>query len=283
MPSLRPPSSFSIAPDVRGFRSIMVNYYFVRLGMHDWVLVDAGLPISARRLMREAARRFGAGRPPSAIILTHGHFDHVGSLKRLQREWPDVPVYAHPDEVPFLTDGDAYAPADPTVGGGLMSLTSKLYPRTVGPFRNVLPLPADGSVPGMPEWQWLATGGHSPGHISLWREADRLLLAGDAVTTTRQESLFAVLRQTREVRPPPAYFTPDWEGAYDSLLRIRALQPVIVGSGHGFPAGGHFLQQGLERLVHDFAEIGLPAHGRYVPERWIPRLPMMAGSLPRLV
>jgi glyoxylase-like metal-dependent hydrolase (beta-lactamase superfamily II) len=70
-----------------------------------------------------------------------------------------------------------------------MARLSPLYPR--GPVNvsgRLRALPADGSVPGMPGWRWVHTPGHTPGHVSLWRESDRTILAGDAFITTRQES-----------------------------------------------------------------------------------------------
>ena len=65
---------------------------------------------------------------PQAIILTHGHFDHTGAVEELLKNW-DVPVYAHPREMPYLTGQIKYPPPDPGVGGGLMSFISPLYPR----------------------------------------------------------------------------------------------------------------------------------------------------------
>ena len=44
----------------------------------------------------------------------------------------------------------------------------------------ILPLPDDGSIPGIGEWRWIHTPGHSPGHVSLFRDYDRALVAGDA-------------------------------------------------------------------------------------------------------
>jgi glyoxylase-like metal-dependent hydrolase (beta-lactamase superfamily II) len=263
--SLRPPSRFVVAPGVDGFRSVMVNYFFIRAQRGEWVLVDAALPGSGRRLVTEAARRFD-GRPPRAIVLTQGHFDHVGALAGLLRRWPDAPVYVHPNELPFVAEGRPYPPADPTVGGGMLALTSWMYPRRMGPYApNVFPLPADGSVPALPGWRWFSTPGHSPGHISLWRKRDRLLIAGDAVTTTRQESLWAVLRQEREVRPPPAYFTPDWIRAFESLVRIAELRADTVATGHGVPAGGLYFRDNLAQLIRTFSRTGLPRRGRYLP------------------
>jgi glyoxylase-like metal-dependent hydrolase (beta-lactamase superfamily II) len=267
MPFLRPPGSFSPAAEIAGFRTVMVNYYFVRVPgtVDSWVLIDAGLPGSGPRLLREARARFSA-RAPEAILLTHGHFDHVGALRHLQQEWPRTPVYAHRDELPFLNADQSYPPPDPSVGGGLLALSSPLYPKHVGKFaRAVQPLPADGQVPELPGWKWLHTPGHSPGHVSFWRASDRVLIAGDALINTRQESAWFVFRQKPEVRPPPAYFTPDWSAAFESLVRLRSLEPEMLASGHGRPAFGAELRSGLASLIEDFPNRGLPRHGRYVP------------------
>ena len=85
----------------------------------------------------------------------------------------------------------------------------------------------------MPEWRWLHTPGHAPGHISLWREADRALIVGDAFITTAQESAYAVATQQPELHGPPMYFTPNWIAARSSVETLAALQPGIVITGHG--------------------------------------------------
>lgn len=79
-----------------------------------------------------------------------------------------------------------------------MALLSPLFP--CGPVDlgdRLNALPDDGSVPGMPDWQWLHTPGHAPGHISLWRKTDRSLIVGDAFITTGQESAYEVATQQR--------------------------------------------------------------------------------------
>ena len=250
------------APGVGFLRCAMVNV--IAIGESSrWVLLDAGLPGYADTIRRAAESRFGAGARPSAIVLTHGHFDHVGSLEELLDTW-DVPVFAHRLELPYLTGRSSYPPPDPLVGRGTMSLLSRLYSR--GPIDisgRVAALPVDLSVPDLPGWRWIHTPGHTPGHVSLYRDADRCLLAGDAVTTTKQESLNAVLTQRVELHGPPAYFTQDWASAKDSVQLLARLAPDVLISGHGQPMNGEVMRSALHALAEHFDARERPRYGRY--------------------
>ena len=230
-----------IAPDVAFRRLTLVNVAFIGSSVapdRGWVLIDAGLPDSAAEITAAASHRFGVLSRPSAIVLTHGHFDHVGALTELAERW-DAPIYAHPLEHPYLDGSAAYPPPDPHVGGGLMSLVSRLYPREpVHVGARLHALPADGTLPGMPGWRWIHTPGHSVGHVSLWRESDRMLLSADAVITTAQESAYAVALARTEVHGPPMYFTQDWPSARRSVERLAALDPQTLLSAHGLAVHG---------------------------------------------
>jgi glyoxylase-like metal-dependent hydrolase (beta-lactamase superfamily II) len=257
-----------IAVDVAYRQIAIVNVIFfgpINAGDRRWVLIDAGIAGSASAIRSAAEARFGQGARPSAIILTHGHFDHVGALETLAAEW-DVPVYAHGLEHPYLDGTASYPPADATVGGGLMALLSPLYPtRPVDVSVRLHALPADHSVPNMPGWRWMPTPGHSPGHISLWRGADRLLIAGDAFVTTRQESVYSAATQAPEMHGPPMYFTPDWRSARQSVLNLAALAPSVVVTGHGQAMQGPEMRSALAQLAQRFDEVAIPKHGRYSP------------------
>ncbi len=261
-------SCVEVAPDVACLRLSIVNVCLVGdpgAGDRSWALVDAGLAFSGGSIRRAAAERFGPNSRPAALVLTHGHFDHVGALPDLADEW-QVPVYAHELEMPYLTGRSAYPPPDPAVGGGAMAFLSRLYPR--GPIdlgERVRPLPADGTVPGMPGWRWVHTPGHAPGHVSLFRPADGVLLAGDAFVTTKQESAIEALwPPAPRVRRPPAYYTPDWEAARRSVEALERLRPRVAVTGHGAPIAGDPLRDGLRRLASDWDRLAVPSHGRYV-------------------
>lgn len=260
-------SNYSVASDVAGMKIVFVNVFMVGepIPGGKWVLVDAGLHGSAHIIMNEAEALFGKNTRPEAIILTHGHFDHIGGLTELLKEW-DVPVYAHPLEMPYLNGLSNYPPPDPAVGGGAMAYMSWMFPKKgIDLGNNVKPLPEDGTVPFLPEWRYIHTPGHSPGHVSFFRESDRVLIAGDAFVTTNQNSAVSVITQKPEVHAPPAYFTIDWAAAKKSVLALAALRPFAAGTGHGVSMSGEKLERQLEELAINF-DSQIPANGRYVKE-----------------
>ena len=265
----REDGTHEVAPDLAYKRLVMVNVSFYGVpgaGDRQWVLIDTGLPGTAGQIAKSAEQCFGPNARPAAIILTHGHFDHVSALKELCEQW-DTPIYAHELERPYLDGSAAYPPPDPGVGGGIMPLSSPLYPR--GPINvsgRLQTLPADGTVPFMPGWCWLHTPGHAPGHVSLWREADRALIVGDAFITTAQESAYAVATQRPEMHGPPMYFTPDWQSAKTSVEKLAALEPEIAVTGHGRAMRGAEMRAALHILAREFDQVAVPKHGHYVSQ-----------------
>lgn len=252
-----------IASDLAYQRLALVNVVFYgrpQCGDREWILIDTGVPGMTGRIESAASARFGEGARPAAILLTHGHFDHTGCLEKLAEQW-DAPIYAHELERPFLDGRSSYPPPDTSAGGGIMPLLAPLFPREpLDVFARLRTLPEDGSVPFMPGWRWQHTPGHTPGHVSLWREADRTLIAGDAFITTAQESAYAIAMQTPEMHGPPKYFTPDWDAARVSVQQLAALAPELVVTGHGRAMQGPEMRAALEKLARNFDQLARPPH-----------------------
>jgi glyoxylase-like metal-dependent hydrolase (beta-lactamase superfamily II) len=252
-----------VCNDLYYWTNQIVNVCFYGIpGTEDWVLIDCGMPHSKERIMEAAEKRFGHAGKPKAIVLTHGHFDHVGSLEPLLEEW-DVPVYAHELEIPYLNGERDYPKGDPTADGGLVSELSPFYPHHgIDVAGSVQKLPDNGDIPFMEGWKWIHTPGHTPGHVSFFREKDRILIAGDAFVTVKQESLYRVIVQKKEISGPPRYFTMDWEAAQESVGKIAALNPKSSVTGHGEVIAGVELERSLNMLAERFDELALPPNRR---------------------
>lgn len=273
---------FEYAPDVTRVATGPVNAYLVGHAAR-WVLVDTGPPGLAALVRRAAEERFGPGAKPAAIVLTHGHFGHSGNVDILTRRW-NVPVYAHALELQYLAGRSQYPPQDPTVGGA-MGLLSRVFPRGGQRLVKTKVMTLGERIPAMPGWRWIHTPGHTPGHVSFFRDADRLLLAGDALATMDTASWVEQVRRTPALSNPPAPLTLDWEAAQRSIEEIASLDPAAIGAGHGLPVAGHEVAEVVRRLAATFTP---PAHGRYVAApattgpagvEWMP--PPVADPLPR--
>ena len=172
----------------------------------------------------EAIRSLGRSpRDLKRIALTHAHRSHLGGLATLKRE-TGATVLAHEWEADIVS-GDR--PAQPV--GLKPTAPLKTYPFQVGIFLNRprhRPCPVDESLEdgaAVGPLRVLHVPGHSPGHLAFhWAERG-LLVSGDAIATwPRFEAGW------------PA-FTLNPEQHAVSIGRMAALEPAIVGVGHGDP------------------------------------------------
>ena len=175
------------------------------------VLVDAGVPQTARRLL-DAVR----GRDVSALLITHAHPDHAGGAKRVAEEL-GVPIWSS------RIDSDALQRGRPVPRPGLV--LGPLLSRNGWPAVHVDRCLDEGDdVTG---FTVLDVPGHSPGHLALWREEDRTLVAGDVFFNVDFRTLRAGLRK------PLKIVTVNGRQNRDSMRRLVELEPAVTVFGHG--------------------------------------------------
>ena len=175
---------------------VMANVYFLGEKNGPWVLVDAGVRGGAWRIKQAAMETFGQA--PECIVLTHGHFDHVGGLPQLAQEW-NVPVYAHALETPFLNGSADYPPPDPRWADSWRRCHA--CSRTAVSTSEFIcgHFPPTESFPDLEEWRWIHTPGPHFRSRVAFREDDRSLIAGDAVITINQENAAKLMTQAPRV------------------------------------------------------------------------------------
>jgi glyoxylase-like metal-dependent hydrolase (beta-lactamase superfamily II) len=248
-----------IAPDVYclgPWGRTQTNVYLVHAGL-SWALVDAGWAQDAERIEAATHSLLGSGVAPSAILLTHDHPDHAGSAHVLAESWR-CPILLHSAEVPIAM-GDFGAME--RFAGPLDRRVILPVMRAIGDRRReailergslagmIRELEADGSIPGLDGWSWIPTPGHTPGSVAYVRAADRVALTGDALVTLLVNSPSGFVRGRQGLSSPPWYTTWDAREADASIEAIAALEPAVVGGGHGRPMSG----PGTPAAVRSFA------------------------------
>jgi hydroxyacylglutathione hydrolase len=178
------------------------------------VVVDAGTKGAGRRLVRALQ-----GHAVGAHALTHAHPDHAGGSKRVVDAF-EVPVWVGERDRADVESGSLLI-AD-SWAKPVMTRLARYPPVAVA--RSL----REGDVVG-PGFVVLETPGHSPGHVSYWRESDRTLVCGDVLFNMN------IVTTARGLREPPAMFTPDPARNRDSARRLAALEPELVLFGHGPP------------------------------------------------
>jgi glyoxylase-like metal-dependent hydrolase (beta-lactamase superfamily II) len=176
-----------VAEGIHRLELAHTNTYLVETG-DRLLVVDAGLPAVWPHLLLAVHDLGYSPDRVEALLLTHGHFDHVGTAARMHREW-GTPVFVHPGDRDLAAHPYSYRPQQNRFGfvlahpGGLRPLGRMLLAGavTVDGIDEVEDLESRADVPGNP---WIIeTPGHTDGHVAL-HFADRdAVIAGDALVT----------------------------------------------------------------------------------------------------
>jgi hydroxyacylglutathione hydrolase len=199
------PQMRELAPDVwqlGGWPPNNINVYVI-----GDVLIDAGLGFHKGRILRQIS-----GHTITANALTHAHFDHYGSSHAIC-ERLGIPLWCGANDVEAVEKGKMVAP------NGSMVPAAKAHPVARG-------LREGDEVAG---FRVLDTPGHSPGHVSYWRESDRVLVCGDVMWGYNPFLLAG------NIMEPFAFINPDSSLNRESARRLASLEPALVCFGHGKP------------------------------------------------
>jgi glyoxylase-like metal-dependent hydrolase (beta-lactamase superfamily II) len=179
------------------------------------ILVDSGIRFMRQRLMNQLR-----GRRLIAHVLTHAHPDHQGSSHAICSAF-GLPLWCGLRDTPAMESG-ALSALLPN------SLTNRLLAACVGgsghPVERRL---RAGDRVG--DFTIIETPGHTPGHISLWRDTDRTLILGDVLANQHP------ITQKVGLIEPLTRFTLDPARNRQSIRAVAALEPRLVCFGHGPP------------------------------------------------
>lgn len=231
---IRPP----VADGIHLVTHANVNCYVIE-DDDGLTLVDAGLPGMWSMLLQLLEERGRRPEDVKALVLTHGHFDHVGFALRAQQEW-GVPALVHPGDSYLAAHPYRYKPQRnrflypfthprslPLLGS--MAAAGALNVKGISSTR---PLRAGGvlAVPGRPTA--VHTPGHTDGHCILSLPGRNAVFSGDALVTLDPYT------GNRGPQIVASAATKDTTQALSSLHAVAATGADTVLPGHGEPWTG---------------------------------------------
>jgi len=198
------------------------NSYLVK-GNEGYLLIDAGVENQVDKLKKEMDQYDIKFEDIILIIITHVHYDHVGSLAAI-KEKTQAPVLVHEKEADLLKSGQSNFPAGNTWYGKLISNLASSHLEDANDFTPVKPdivISDYYNLQGFGfEGEVIHTPGHSAGSITVIIE-NRHCYTGD--------TMFSFLPFT--VNPP---FADDQTKLHESWRRIASYDCWFFYPGHGY-------------------------------------------------
>jgi len=223
----------------------------------DGVLVDPG-PQSTEDALLEGLD----GREPSAVLLTHIHFDHAGASGALVRRWPGLPVYVHERGAPHMAAPERLVASAARLYGGEEGL-ARLWGDVVAvPERNLHVLHGGETVLG--DFRVEYTPGHASHHVSFLHEPTGTAFVGD-VAGVRIPPAEYVIAPT----PPPDIDVEAWDRSLDVVEAWAPESLALTHFGRVDDVARHVaaMRERLHEVVGLASQHGLEAFAAGILER----------------
>ncbi len=181
----------------------------------DDIIIDAGIRSSGNKIIKAVKNK-----KISKHILTHAHADHQGSSSFICNTL-NIPLWTSELEKEKAESGnviDEY----PNSKHFIPQFQQKFW---AGKGHEVSHIIKEGDSVG--SFTVIETPGHSNGHISFFREKDKVLIVGDTLVNMNLLSTFVGLDS------PPNLFTTDKAINTKSIIKLFDLKPKILCFGHG--------------------------------------------------
>jgi glyoxylase-like metal-dependent hydrolase (beta-lactamase superfamily II) len=219
--------NMEIVPRIHNLGGKSVNYYLVE-DDGEIILIDTGLPGNSSKIVDYVEKTLK--RKPQdikTIVITHSHFDHVGSLSKI-KEITGAQVAIHPADADYVRGKTKH------IGGTFINALIKLF-QIVYRTKPVEPEIMLKDCDVMSGYQVIHTPGHSPGSICLYNPEKKVIFVGDILQY-----------KNGRLQSPGKKLIPEPEKYGESLRKLLDLDIKIILTGHTAPVtsgGGELLRE----------------------------------------
>ncbi len=222
--------------DFHKIRLGISNSYLIQ-GKTGYVLVDAGDANQEKVFVRHLKKHGIPCGKVELIVITHVHFDHVGSLRAIKRLC-NCPVAVHEKEAPLLRDGVVVIPTGANLFGKAAACLARNLPRGLMRFPPVEPDITLSEDLSLDEFgiagRIMATPGHTEGSLSVLLSTGEAFV-GDLAANYLPFGLGPIL--------PP--FAEDVGELFESWKKLLSAGATIIAPGHGRPFRAELLKRKL--------------------------------------
>jgi len=221
---------YRILDGIYSVEGLRLGRVYVIVGSDGLSLIDTSVPNALPQIEKELQKIGHRLTEIKRILITHAHFDHIGSLTAL-KEATGAQVYAHQRYESAVIRGEKPVLRAPrSQRRGLSRLAAFLFkPQDVAPAQVDCELKegdrVDAVLPGL---EVIDTPGHTPGHCGFWQAEQRLFFGGDVM-----------MRIPFNLNLPTVGFTPDMDEAKRSIHKVAEMDVATLCLGHGKPYIGN--------------------------------------------
>ena len=209
-----------------------VNTYLIEMDEGRYVCVDSGFRETAGEMIKSITEELGEGVVIEKLVITHLHYDHYGGTNEIAKRFnPEVLCHEKEKEVAGILERIMRSESRDilsnymNIPGYILEKIIEIVNKEISNLPKIDNNLYDGMVISstIGKWRIVHTPGHTPGHVCLFNEENRILISGDHLLP--EETSNVAYYPLDDYNPLLLYLK--------SLRLVEKMNPLLILPSHG--------------------------------------------------